>query len=173
MRKLGWAIFALIVGLMLPLTTATLAEGALVEPAGRVVLTVSGKISATNSGDTAQFDMEMLRALPAQSFSTSTLWTEGVHEFTGVPLAVLLQELGISGSTVDAWAINDYLAEFDVAGLEQDVPIIAYAMNGKPMPRRDKGPLWLVYPYDSSNHYRTELVYSRSVWQLDRLEILE
>ncbi|WP_197922560.1 molybdopterin-dependent oxidoreductase [Thiosulfatihalobacter marinus] len=173
MRKLRWAISALIVGLMLPLTTAVLAEGALVEPTGRVVLTVSGKIGATNSGDTAQFDMEMLRALPAQSFSTSTLWTEGVHEFTGVPLAVLLEELGISGGTVDAWAINDYLAEFDVARLEPDVPIIAYAMNGKPMPRRDKGPLWLVYPYDSSDRYRTELVYSRSVWQLDRLEILE
>ncbi len=173
MRKLRWAISALIVGLMLPLTTAVLAEGALVEPTGRVVLTVSGKISATNSGDTAQFDMEMLHALPAQSFSTSTLWTEGVHEFTGVPLAVLLEELGISGGTVDAWAINDYLAEFDVARLEPDVPIIAYAMNGKPMPRRDKGPLWLVYPYDSSDRYRTELVYSRSVWQLDRLEILE
>ena len=172
-RKLRRAISALIVGLMLPLTTAALAEGALVEPTGRVVLTVSGKISVTNSGDTARFDMEMLRALPAQSFSTTTLWTEGVHEFTGVPLAVLLQELGISGSTVDAWAINDYLAEFDVSELEPNVPIIAYAMDGQPMPRRDKGPLWIVYPYDSSDHYRTEVVYSRSVWQLDRLDVLE
>ena len=145
----------------------------MVKPTGRVILTVSGKISATNSGDTAQFDLEMLRALPALSFSTTTLWTEGVREFTGVPLAVLLDSLGTSGSTVDAWAINDYLAEFELDALEQDVPIIAYEMDGKPMSRREKGPLWIVYPYDSDSDYRTELVYARSVWQLDRLEVLE
>ena len=145
----------------------------MVKPTGRVILTVSGKISATNSGDTAQFDLEMLRAFPALSFSTTTLWTEGVREFTGVPLAVLLDSLGTSGSTVDAWAINDYLAEFELEELEQDVPIIAYEMDGKPMSRREKGPLWIVYPYDSDSDYRTELVYARSVWQLDRLEVLE
>ncbi|SFL49508.1 hypothetical protein SAMN04488042_101435 [Shimia aestuarii] len=173
MRLLRWVFFALTVCLMLPLTTAALAEDAMVKPTGRVVLTVSGKISATNSGDTAQFDLEMLRALPARSFSTTTLWTEGVRKFTGVPLAVLLESLGTSGSTVDAWAINDYLAEFDISELEPDAPIIAYEMDGAPMSRRDKGPLWVVYPYDSASRYRTELVYARSIWQLDRLEVLE
>ena len=77
MRNVRWAILALIVGLMQPLTTASKAEDAMVKPTGSVVLTVSGKISATNSGDTAQFDMEMLRALPALSFSTTTVWTDG------------------------------------------------------------------------------------------------
>ncbi|PSL17701.1 molybdopterin-dependent oxidoreductase [Shimia abyssi] len=173
MRILRWAIIALIVGLMQPLTTALWAEDAMVEPTGRVILTVSGKIGATNSGDTAQFDLEMLRALPSESFSTTTLWTEGVREFTGVPLAVLLDNLGISGSTVDAWAINDYLAEFSVSELDEKAPIIAYEMDGEPMTRRNRGPLWIVYPYDSSAKYQNELTYTRSVWQLDRIEILE
>ncbi|MEP2533699.1 oxidoreductase [Shimia sp.] len=173
MRNMRRAILALIVGLMLPLTTAVLAEDALVSPTGSVVLTVSGKIGATNSGDTAQFDLEMLRALPPVSFSTTTVWTDGIIEFTGVPLAVLLESLGTSGGTVDAWAINDYLAEFEIELLEPEFPIIAYQLNGKPMSRREKGPLWIVYPYDASAKYQTELAYARSVWQLDRLEVLE
>jgi hypothetical protein len=36
---------------------------------------------------------------------------------------------------------------------------------------RDKGPLWLVYPYDSAAKYQSEVVFSRSIWQLNRLEI--
>jgi hypothetical protein len=43
-------------------------------------------------------------------------------------------------------------------------------MDGKTMSVRDKGPLWIIYPYDSSADYRTEVVYSRSIWQLDRIE---
>ena len=38
---------------------------------------------------------------------------------------------------------------------------------------RDKGPLWVVYPYDSSADYRTEVIYSRSIWQLDRIEVVD
>ncbi|WP_296762669.1 hypothetical protein [Sediminimonas sp.] len=39
------------------------------------------------------------------------------------------------------------------------------------MTLRDKGPVWLLYPFDSAPRFRTELHYARSVWQLDRIEI--
>jgi hypothetical protein len=50
--------------------------------------------------------------------------------------------------------------------------MIAFRMNGAPMSVRDKGPLWIVYPYDSDPRFQTEIIYSRSIWQLDRLEVL-
>ena len=40
------------------------------------------------------------------------------------------------------------------------------------MTLRDKGPLWLVYPYDADTAYQSEVIYARSVWQLDRIEVL-
>ena len=46
-------------------------------------------------------------------------------------------------------------------------PIIAYERNGKEMSVRSKGPLWIVYPYDSNPSYKTEAIYSRSIWQLE------
>lgn len=159
--------------LLLPLTMALVATNVKGETTGDVILTVSGKISAKNAEGTAQFDIESLRALPAKTVSTSTIWTEGVHVFTGVPLALLLDELGSSGSTLRALAINDYAVDMPVAELQELAPILAYEMDGKPMHRRDKGPLWIIYPYDSSSDYQTSLVYSRSVWQLDRIELLD
>jgi hypothetical protein len=47
--------------------------------------------------------------------------------------------------------------------------MIAYARNGEPMSLREKGPFWLVYNYDADPAFRTETVYSRSIWQLDRI----
>jgi hypothetical protein len=35
---------------------------------------------------------------------------------------------------------------------------------------RDKGPLWLVYPYDSVSAYQTEVIYARSIWQVKQME---
>jgi hypothetical protein len=58
-----------------------------------------------------------------------------------------------------------------VDGGDEDAALIAYAMDGKEMSVRYKGPLWIVYPYDSNANYRTEITYARSVWQLDRIDV--
>ena len=105
---------------------------------------------------------------------TSTVWTEGVHGFTGVPLARILADAGIAtgpGSTgeVSATAINDYAISIPLAEIGPDVPLVAYLMDDREMSVRDKGPLWIVYPYDDDRQYQTEVIYSRSIWQLNRL----
>ena len=173
MRKTRRSVFALAACLLLPLTGPVWATDAMDTPSGDVILTVSGTIDATNVDGTAQYDLEMLRALPAVSISTTTIWTDGVLMFTGVPLASLLESLGSSGSTLRASAINDYTIEIPVDTLEANAPILAYEMNDAPMHRRDKGPLWVIYPFDSDPKYRTSQVHSRAVWQLDRIEIVD
>ena len=39
------------------------------------------------------------------------------------------------------------------------------------MPVRDKGPLFIIYPFDSSAELRSEPYYSRSAWQLRTIEV--
>ncbi|WP_428515248.1 molybdopterin-dependent oxidoreductase [Roseovarius sp.] len=142
-------------------------------PEGRVLLTVSGDIEMTNDGEAATFDLEMLRALGESEIKTDTIWTPGDHVFTGVRLKTLLDHLGADGSTIEATAINDYSVSIPMADATEGGPIIAYAMDGKELSRRDKGPLWVIYPFSSSSDYRTEVIYSRSIWQLDRITIKE
>ena len=72
-----------------------------------------------------------------------------------------------------ATAINNYAIEIPVSDAVNEGPIIAYLMDGKKMSVRDKGPLWIVYPYDANPDYRSEVVYSRSIWQLDRIEFVQ
>ncbi len=59
--------------------------GTLGQPAGAVILSVKGKIAVTNNGDTADFDMAMLEALPRTSFKTSTPWTDADTVSTASP----------------------------------------------------------------------------------------
>ncbi len=139
-------------------------------PTDTIVLTVSGKISEHNQNDTAVFDIEMLSKLPVTEFTTSTVWTEGEVNFTGVSLDVLLEQIGGTGTTMFATAINDYAVEIPVSDAQVGGPIVAYLMDGQPMSVRDKGPLWIVYPYDSNADFQSEIIYSRSIWQLDRIE---
>ncbi|MEP3296844.1 MAG: oxidoreductase [Pseudoruegeria sp.] len=142
-------------------------------PTGPVVLTIKGSISKTNVGDAMELDYSMLSSLPSVSFETSTIWTEGVSEFTGIPLAALLDYVDADGHTIKAYAINDYAVQLPIEGLTESYPIVAFQKDNEEMTVRSKGPLWIVYPFDSSADLQTETVYARSIWQLNKLEILD
>jgi hypothetical protein len=143
----------------------------LAQPTGEVVLTITGAIEHTNGNGAAMFDLEMLEEMEQREFTTATIWTDGPQVFTGVELVHILHLIGASGDSLRAHAINDYTVSIPVADAVSRGPIIAYRRNGEPMSRRDKGPLWIVYPYDSSVDYRSEVIYSRSIWSLERIEV--
>ena len=84
-----------------------------------------------------------------------------------------MQSQGIESGTIQARAINDYTVSIPVSDAVGDGPMIAYRLNGEEMSIRDNGPLWIVYPYDSKSAYQTEVIYRRSIWQLDRLTIAD
>ncbi len=152
------------------LRIAALVAGAVVwsaaaQASDETVLTVS--IGETENA----YTLEDLRALPVTTIETTTIWTEGTQEFTGVSLHDLMAEQSIDDGTIRATAINDYSVEIPLADAVEGGPIVAYALNGEEMSRRGKGPLWVVYPYDSDPQYQSETYFSRSIWQLDRLTV--
>ncbi|SDF14490.1 hypothetical protein SAMN04488105_11385 [Salipiger thiooxidans] len=137
------------------------------------LLTVTGQIADRNAGDAVVFDLAMLEAMPAQSFTTRTAWTDRAQHFTGVALRDLMTAVGASGSRLRATAINGYSVEIPAAGWREPVPIIAYRRNGVVMSLRERGPLWIVYPYDDATEYRSARAYSHSIRQLDRIAVLD
>lgn len=144
---------------------------ALAVPEGPVVLTVSGNIGKTNGDGLARFDLGMLEALPATTFETTTIWTEGVREFSGVSLHTFLSAVGAKGQVLSAVAIDNYSVEIPADEIAPDGPIIAYRMDGQTMSVRDKGPLWVVYPFDSDPKYQSGVAHSRSIWQLVSIDV--
>lgn len=160
---------AVVIGLAV--MPAMASSQSLTKPVEDVLLTVTGKISVTNDGAMAVFDLPMLAAMDTVTFETSTIWTDGVHTFAGVPLVDLMKAVGATGDTIRAIAANDYAVDIPDEDWVEGGPILAFMMDGKTMSLRDKGPLWVMYPYDTNPRYQTEVAYSRSIWQLKSMDV--
>jgi hypothetical protein len=141
-------------------------------PTGDVILTLEGKFEAHNTADgKAAFDLAMLRALPKSGFATTTIWTDGMQTFEGVSVVDLLARIGATPAEIHAIATNDYEIRFPSGDALQHGAIVAYAQNGAEIPVSNKGPLWIVYPYDSDAELSNERFLSQSVWSLDHMTL--
>lgn len=155
------------------LTLVTPAAHALDRPKGRVVLTLTGRIGIRNADRGAEFDMDMLAALPQHSFSTKTPWYPEARKFTGPLLRDVLAAVDAQGKNLRAIALNDYKVDLPVGDALKFNLVLARLMDDKPMPVRDKGPLFIIYPFDADEVLRNERYYSRSAWQLKTIDVLE
>jgi hypothetical protein len=144
---------------------------ALEAPQGKVYLSLSGSITLKNAGERADFDMAMLAALPQHSFTTQTPWYKEPKKFTGPLLRDVLAAAGAQGKTLQAVALNNFKVEVPVADAQQFPVIVARLMDDKPMAIRDKGPLFIIYPFDTDSALQSTRYYSRSAWQLRAIEV--
>ena len=144
---------------------------ALEAPQGRVVLTVSGRVRNPNEGGAAQFDMAMLAALPQQSYTMRTPWYAQPRRFTGPLLRDVLRAAGASGTALRLIALNDYRVDMPFDDTQRHDVLLARLLDDQPMAVRDKGPLFVVYPFDARPELRSALYYSRSAWQLRTIEV--
>jgi len=144
---------------------------ALDKPTGRPILTVSGLISEKNASNDAQFDASMLDKLPQQKMTVQTPWYKTAQTFEGPLFRDVLKATGVKGKKLYVVALNDYAAEIPLADLEKYDVILARKINGKVLHVRDKGPLFIMYPFDKKPELRTKDIYSRCVWQVNRIRV--
>ena len=141
------------------------------KPKNTPILELAGSIQEKNQDGLAVFDREMLESIGLQTTVTTTPWDEGQVRFEGVPLAKLLDLVKAKGRTIKVSALNDYTSLIPIDDVQKYSIILALKRNNEYMPVRDKGPLFIVYPFDSHPELKTQVYYARSVWQVRRLEI--
>lgn len=164
--------FVMLCGLALPAQAAD----PLPAPQGEVLLTVTGLIGRHNGKGPdgkaqARFDRAMLERLGWSEVVTATPWHSKIMRFEGVPLRAVLDAIGATGEILQAGALNDYAAAVPVSDTRKYNVILAMKADGVPLSLRDKGPLFIIYPYDDDTDLQTDSVYIRSVWQLNRLDV--
>lgn len=152
-------------------TGGALTAAALEAPVGKVVLTLSGKISEKNSAKNADFDLAMLEKMPQTSFTTQTPWDKHPVKFSGPLLRDVLAAVKAGGTVMHAVAVNDYKTSIPVSDAQNFGVIIAHRMNDQAISVRTKGPLFIVYPFDSKPELQDAVYFNRSAWQLRSLEI--
>lgn len=140
-------------------------------PSGPVVLTVSGRIASTNVDGKAMFDLAMLDGLEQHTTITETPWHDGTQRFSGVLISSLLKAIGARGSEVTVTALNAYFADIPMTDFSHDPVILASRINGELLSVRDKGPLFVIYPFDGNSELHNEVHFGRSVWQVTSIEV--
>lgn len=135
------------------------------------VLTVRGR-GVSGAGRT-DFGMAALERLPQQRIVTETPWYAGPREFSGPLLREVLQIAGVPPQAQRArlLALNDYRVEMPLEDARRHDVIVARLLDGKPMSVREKGPLFVMYPFDREPALRSTVYYSRCVWQLRTIEL--
>jgi hypothetical protein len=132
----------------------------------RPILTVSG----LSGGAVQTFDRSRLEALGTTTLDEETPWYEGRRRFEGVSLSRVLAEAGASSATgVHLHALNDYTVDIAMTEVERYQPILALKRDGTYMTVREKGPLFLVFPFHEHPEIRTPWYYSRAIWQVDAI----
>ncbi|OWY39423.1 hypothetical protein CEK28_08085 [Xenophilus sp. AP218F] len=144
---------------------------ALDAPAGHPILTVAGLIAEKNAGREAQFDAAMLDKLPQTKLTVETPWFKGPQTFEGPLFRDVLKAVGAQGKKLYVVALNDYAAEIPMPDLEKYDVVLARRMNGQVLSVRDKGPLFVMYPFGARPELRVKDIYSRCVWQVNRIRV--
>ncbi|MBQ1202458.1 MAG: oxidoreductase [Loktanella sp.] len=128
-------------------------------------------VNHTAEGRSVSFTYEELLALPQTEFRTSTIWTSGVDTYTGPSLAAVLDAAEMPQDDLRIFAINDYNVDFPADRIVGDTPILTIQVNGAPFSIREKGPIWLLFPFDDDHRFRTEDNFALSVWQLNQIDV--
>ncbi|HEX2524906.1 MAG TPA: molybdopterin-dependent oxidoreductase [Geminicoccus sp.] len=149
----------------LALAALPAATSATASPTG-FKLRIKGRIS----GGDISLDQKALAAIGTVELVTRTPWSEGELRFSGVPFKDLSAALGFAGEDVVLRALNEYSVRTTVETLVEEA-LVAFEIGGRPIPVREKGPLWVVFPWSRRRDLDEPSTQSLSIWQLQTIEI--
>ncbi len=112
-----------------------------------------GKIGETNRDNVAVFDLEMLASFPNKLLSRKPPGRKPT-KFTGPLLRDVLSAVKSSGKTLTALALNDYKTTIPAEDASLFDVIVAHKIDDMAISVRTKGPLFIIYPFDSKLNRR-------------------
>ena len=85
----------------------------------------------------------------------------------------VLAQLGLDDvAEVRLVAANDYFVDIPTEDFRAYDAILAMEADGKRLSRREKGPLWLMYPISDHPELKDPIYLRRLIWQVVRIEAL-
>jgi hypothetical protein len=129
-------------------------------------------IVASLTSDAAKtLSLADLQALDQIEVKTSNEFVDGERVFRGPLVRNVLGRFGdANAKTVTFTAANDYQVDVDVAEFYKYNAILALTQDGVALSKRDKGPIWVIYPMSDFVELRDPVYNSRLIWQLVKLE---
>jgi hypothetical protein len=148
-----------------------LAQTAPAPTKSKVILRVSGLISTAGSEGGVALDEAAIDALPVHTFTTTAPWFKNRTSFSGPLLSDVLDAVGARGTQLAMRALNDYKVMVPVSDAYKYQPILARRINNQVISVRDKGPLFLIYPFDANPELNNDVFFARSIWQIKSIQV--
>lgn len=155
----------------IPLSSSSVEARTFAPLKGTPMLTITGAITQKNTAQGLVLDLDTLLSFKQHTVKTTTIWTDGTSSFTGPLVRDVLSAAGNSAKFFSAVAINEYSVEVPVADTVKYPVIFALQKDGKTLSVREKGPIWIIYPWSSTEALNQDKYYSRSIWQLIRINL--
>ena len=125
----------------------------------------------SSTGSSSSICLEDIQSLEQSVIETTNEFIDGKRAFTGPLMTELLSTYGAGdASHVRLIAANDYRVEIEVSEFSTYNVVLAHTVDDQPLSRRDKGPLWLIYPMSDYEELSDPVYNSRLIWQVVRIE---
>jgi hypothetical protein len=130
-------------------------------------------LTLQNGAEILELTMEQIQALKQHTIVTANEFTNGPVSYTGPLARDVLEQLALdSVDTVRFTAANDYYIDVPTEELHRYDVVLALEADGQRLSRRDKGPLWLMYPISDNPELAGPVYNARLIWQVVRVESL-
>ncbi|ART83067.1 molybdopterin-binding protein [Oceanisphaera profunda] len=139
-----------------------------------VILSVYGDIQLDeNHYQRLDFTLSELQALTQAEVTTSHPWNTKAQHYRGVDLNALFQQLFAQKhiTSLNLEALNGFSVMLDWSKINEFSPILAWQEDGQLMSRRNKGPLWLVLPFDQMSKVKQAEFMHYMAWQLKVIRV--
>ncbi len=127
-------------------------------------------INSVNGSEVTLTDEELM-ALAHATVNTENEFVDGMTAFSGPLGRDVLALVGEGGSMVVLTAVNDYAVEVPIEDFVNYDVVFAMSADGERFSRRDKGPIWVVYPMSDFAELQDPVYNARLIWQLVKVEI--
>jgi hypothetical protein len=152
---------------------ALVAAAATVASAPCVLAGADAALTLGHASRTIELSLDDLAALPQTTVVTENEFSDGKVAYRGPLVRDVLARLGLDQAPeVRFTAVNDYFVDIPTSDFEQYDAILAMEADGKPLSRREKGPLWLMYPISDHKELLDPVYLRRLIWQVVRIDPL-
>lgn len=127
-------------------------------------------LTLVNGSQEIELSIDDLAAMDQTTFDTANEFVDGRVTFSGPLVRDVLARVGLDkADNVRFVAANDYYVDIPTQNFRDYDAILAIEADGARLSRRDKGPIWLMYPISDFPELHDPIYSRRLIWQVVRI----
>lgn len=127
-------------------------------------------LTLVNGSRQLELSIDDLHSMEQTTFATENEFVDGKVTYRGPLVRDVLARVGLDQTdNVRFVAANDYYVDIPTQNFRDYDAILAIEADGERLSRRDKGPIWLMYPISDFAALRDPIYSRRLIWQVVKI----